>query len=164
MKAITILQPWTSLIACGEKKIETRSWETKYRGKIAIHAGKKYQNPFEVSQEIFTNICRCLRIKKLDDWHDLERGKVIAIADLVDCVKIEAYNFNTKGVINGIWLVNGDYIEGIELDFGDYTLGRYVWILENVQLINPVPARGQQRLWNWDEKLFKLEGEKYENS
>ncbi|KXG09931.1 hypothetical protein AT864_01491 [Anoxybacillus sp. P3H1B] len=40
MKAITIKQPWATLIALGEKKFETRSWKTNYRGKIAIHAGK----------------------------------------------------------------------------------------------------------------------------
>lgn len=40
MKAITILQPWAALIACGAKKIETRSWYTDHRGQIAIHAGK----------------------------------------------------------------------------------------------------------------------------
>jgi hypothetical protein len=39
MKAITILQPWASLIACNAKQIEIRSWATKYRGEIAIHAG-----------------------------------------------------------------------------------------------------------------------------
>lgn len=38
MKAITIWQPWASLIACGVKQYETRSWPTKYRGPIAIHA------------------------------------------------------------------------------------------------------------------------------
>ena len=38
MKALTILQPWASLIACGAKMIETRSWSTAYRGEIAIHA------------------------------------------------------------------------------------------------------------------------------
>jgi hypothetical protein len=40
MKALTILEPWASIIACGAKQIETRSWSTKYRGSIAIHAGK----------------------------------------------------------------------------------------------------------------------------
>ena len=39
-KAITIRQPWAGLIAVGEKIYETRSWPTKYRGPIAIHAGK----------------------------------------------------------------------------------------------------------------------------
>ena len=41
MKAITIWQPWASLLACGGKRFETRSWATSYRGPIAIHAAKK---------------------------------------------------------------------------------------------------------------------------
>lgn len=41
MKALTLIQPWATLIMLGEKQIETRSWNTKYRGKLAIHAGKK---------------------------------------------------------------------------------------------------------------------------
>lgn len=38
VKTLTLLQPWASLVACGAKKIETRSWATKYRGPLAIHA------------------------------------------------------------------------------------------------------------------------------
>jgi hypothetical protein len=41
MKSITIIQPWATLIALGEKKYETRGWPTKHRGPLAIHAGKK---------------------------------------------------------------------------------------------------------------------------
>ncbi|MEZ7793182.1 ASCH domain-containing protein [Niallia circulans] len=33
-------QPWATLIALGGKEFETRSWQTKYLGKLAIHAGK----------------------------------------------------------------------------------------------------------------------------
>lgn len=40
MKAITIKQPWATLILLKEKQFETRSWQTKYGGSIAIHAGK----------------------------------------------------------------------------------------------------------------------------
>lgn len=42
MKAISLWQPWASLVAVGAKKIETRSWATKYRGSLAIHATKKW--------------------------------------------------------------------------------------------------------------------------
>lgn len=38
MKALTLTQPWASLVALGEKRIETRSWGTSYRGELAIHA------------------------------------------------------------------------------------------------------------------------------
>jgi activating signal cointegrator 1 len=40
MKALTLLQPWASLVAAGLKTIETRSWSTRYRGPLAIHASK----------------------------------------------------------------------------------------------------------------------------
>ena len=40
MKVLTIRQPWASLIIHGYKKFEFRSWQTKYRGDLLIHAGK----------------------------------------------------------------------------------------------------------------------------
>ena len=39
MKVLTLKQPWATLVAEGIKKYEFRSWKTKYRGKILIHAG-----------------------------------------------------------------------------------------------------------------------------
>jgi len=41
MRALTIHQPWASLIAAGLKTIETRAWATKHRGQIVIHAGQQ---------------------------------------------------------------------------------------------------------------------------
>lgn len=41
MKALTLHQPWASLIALGVKTVETRSWSTAYRGPLAIHAAKR---------------------------------------------------------------------------------------------------------------------------
>ena len=38
MKAISLLQPWATLVSIGAKRVETRSWRTDYRGPIAIHA------------------------------------------------------------------------------------------------------------------------------
>lgn len=40
MKALTVHQPWATLIAIGAKRLETRSWSTSYRGPLAIHAAK----------------------------------------------------------------------------------------------------------------------------
>lgn len=41
MKALTLHQPWASLVAIGAKTIETRSWRTSYRGPLAMHAAKR---------------------------------------------------------------------------------------------------------------------------
>lgn len=40
MKVLTIKQPWATLIMQGYKRFEFRSWQTKYRGDLLIHAGK----------------------------------------------------------------------------------------------------------------------------
>ena len=42
MKALTLTQPWASLVASGYKCVETRSWHTQYRGPLAIHAAKGF--------------------------------------------------------------------------------------------------------------------------
>jgi len=134
MKALTILQPWASLIACGAKKIETRSWATKYRGPIAIHAGKieaKVKN-----KEIEAAIESALFYRTNSLY--LPHGCVIATTNLIDCFEM-----------TDEWIGN---LSQDELAFGWFDIGRYAWILGGpVHQINPVPAKGMQGLWNWDE-------------
>lgn len=131
MKTITILQPWASLIACGAKRIETRSWSTSHRGPLAIHAGRTVP-----SMEFFTP-----RVEKALWNEDTPFGKVIAIAELVDCVEM------TNERIAAWREKYGDD----EIAFGHFEPGRYAWILANVRRIEPVPAKGRQRLWEWEQ-------------
>ena len=138
MKAITIKQPWASLIALGEKKFETRSWQTKHRGQIAIHAGKSFdKKAFETFAEVFKEY----GIKTVDE---LPVGAVIGTVNLIDCHK----------VINEFLIeasTTGPNIRGREFYFGDYTEGRYAWELSNLQVLaEPVPAKGKLSLWEWD--------------
>lgn len=133
MKAISILQPWATLIAVGAKRIETRSWATKYRGPLAIHASKGL--PKEGIPVIA--VTEAQRLAKADRFLDLPRGVVIATCNMVDCIQI------------------GDEFPGTisdqEYAFGDYEYGRYAWILEDVRpLPEPVPAKGMLGLWNWE--------------
>lgn len=44
MWALTLRQPWASLVAIGVKQVETRSWTTAYRGPLAIHSSKRLSN------------------------------------------------------------------------------------------------------------------------
>ena len=53
MKALTLYQPWATLIAIGAKKIETRSWGTNYRGPLAIHAGKNREWEYLINETPF---------------------------------------------------------------------------------------------------------------
>lgn len=168
MKAITILQPWASLIACGAKQYETRSWKTNYRGKIAIHAGlknppKQGDIPFEVFNAITSELARYYGAWR-NDWHlggtinspdgtengiDIPLGFVIATADLVDCLEVEGCYMDEFPF--GSLLVDGTIIDDNEFAFGDYSKGRYAWQLENIQILKePIPAKGKQGLWNFN--------------
>ena len=144
MKAITILEPWASLIAYGEKKIETRSWETKYRGRIVIHAGK--------SKKYIRGVIAKFNGIQLPDKFTLNYGKVIAIADLVDCTQFVHSLIPGRNTI----LLNGEEVTEKEIAFGDCTVGRWAWVLENVQRVEPLPAKGQQRIWNLDVPALEI--------
>jgi len=141
VKAITIKQPWATLISLGEKKFETRSWQTKYRGALAIHAGKSVdkeacQNPW---------IKGVLKEHGITSYKDLPTGVVIATVELKDCYKVEA----TLGYASV--LSKGKTIDGLEVAFGDYTEGRYAWELDSLQVFSePVVAKGQLSLWEWE--------------
>ncbi len=144
MKALTIIQPWASLIASGIKRFETRSWPTRYRGPIAIHAGlsDRYYGTFGY-QDIL------VAAGQMPEWaeyiarfaddppHEIPFGAVIATAELVECWEIHSPNFR-------LW--------ANEAIFGDYTPGRYAWELTNIKpLETPVKTRGYQGLWDWNE-------------
>ena len=58
MKAISIKQPWASLIAHGIKDIENRSWRTNYRGRVLIHAGASKKEGWRLNDLQRTHLWR----------------------------------------------------------------------------------------------------------
>lgn len=154
MKAITILAPFPNLIKLKQKHYETRGWKTSYRGPIAIHVGKGLQYIKLAFQEPFKT---ALQPIQLDGGYNADSfclGHVIAIADLVDCLEVVgrvSLKIGDEKRVAAV-LENGTKIYGNELAFGDYSIGRYAWLLENVRSIEPVPAKGMQRLWEWEGK------------
>ena len=156
MKAITLYNPHAILAALWEKKFETRSWETKYRGPLAIHMAKN--SPLEfLALEATEPFCSVLNKHEIF-FPETDAGKVIAVVDLVDCFKIfqeddrAAYATN----VGPLYIPAKDYCSVVipknsnEYFFGDYTPGRFVWKLENPRLLKqPVPAKGMQRIWNF---------------
>ncbi|MEK3726805.1 MULTISPECIES: ASCH domain-containing protein [unclassified Lysinibacillus] len=140
MKAVTIKQPWATLIALGVKKFETRSWQTKHRGQIAIHAGKSIDK--DACNEYW--IKSTLVEHGIKSFEELPTGVVIAVADLIDCYKVKA----TVGFVSV--LSKGKALDGLEVAFGDYTEGRYAWELANLQVLSePIAAKGKLSLWEW---------------
>ena len=142
MKALTIWQPWASLLACGAKRFETRSWATSYRGPIAIHAAKK--NVSDVLCILPVSLARKMKESIGTELKELPTGAVIATAELVNVWNI-AYH-------PGTYIPRlGDYfVPEKERDFGDWTPGRFAWEFSNMKLITPVSAKGKQGLWNFE--------------
>lgn len=141
LKAITIKQPWATLIALGEKKYETRSWQTKHLGPLAIHAGKSIDK--EACE--YPPIKQALQKHGILDFKNLPTGCVIATTEIIACHKIPS-DETPEGIEFGKKLV------GKEVYFGDFDTGRFAWELANLQVLSePVPAKGQLSLWNWDE-------------
>ncbi len=157
MKAITVYQPWASLIAVGAKKYETRSWSTNYRGPIAIHAGKKPFTNNEYTDGELYPFAYALNLPDIYSFDTLTLGAVIATAELVDCHKIIARYGDNHPCIH--YQPFNAYMQeipiiGNELLLGDWTPGRYAWELTNVKMLpEPIPVRGQQGLWEWKEQL-----------
>jgi hypothetical protein len=73
VKALSLTQPWATLIADGRKTIETRSWPTIFRGRIAIHAAKS----------IDSTACQDFGYKS----ESLPRGAILGTAELYSCVR-----------------------------------------------------------------------------
>jgi hypothetical protein len=85
MRALTILQPWAEMIARGVKRVENRTWRTKYRGPLAIHAGKSMA--WMESEDAAAWPERYgVELPRNDE---LTFGAIIAVAELVDCVRVE---------------------------------------------------------------------------
>lgn len=134
MKALTLTQPWASLVAIGAKKIETRSWSTKYRGPLAIHAAKGF--PKEAREVCGLPMFSAnLFLGGYNGRDDLPLGMVVATCQLME-VQLITHPF--------------DLPANQEITFGDYTIGRYMWYLADVRrLAVPVPAKGMLGLWEW---------------
>lgn len=160
MKALTLTQPWATLVAIGSKRIETRSWATTYRGRLLIHAGK---GPGNLGWMQMQHLCRHVEPFKsvltpiLNDRHPgevLPFGAIVATCELRNVARIESYEDEEWSglVLNyGTHINYAPYEEDQERAFGDYTPGRYAWLLANVRALpTPIPAKGQLGLWEWE--------------
>lgn len=148
MKTLTLLQPWASLIEIGAKRIETRSWTSTYRGPLAIHAGKGATTDV-VRLAFIEPFKSVLNAAGYRLFSQLTRGALIATCQLVSVIPV--YKITDRGFYQWTGPDGRDYrfdLTDQERAFGDYTFGRYAWLLADVdELSTPVPARGALGLW-----------------
>lgn len=128
MKVLTIKQPFASLIAEGYKEYEFRTWKTKYRGPLLIHAG------LGVDKEAMK------RYEKLN--LNYPKGKIIAKVNLTDCLEVD--NNLKRKLKEKNYLV---YQGAINSNKKEYALK-----LENVEKIEEISIKGKLSFWHYDYK------------
>ena len=131
MKAITIRQPWATLIAVGAKQYETRSWRTTYLGPLAIHSSKTF-NIHDRKWASF--LSRPLAREGIGHISELPLGAIVAVCTLAVCIRTSE-TLRKK-------------LDNSEKLYGNFADGRYAWRLTNVRLLaKPIATRGYQSLW-----------------
>lgn len=134
MRIITLWEPWATLMAIGAKRIETRSWATKYRGALAIHASKYLMKPLALE-----DILQSPHFKEAMASAIMSPGKIVAVVDLVECAPVEKCHRLGDLACNWKWKE--------EQALGNYEPGRFAWITGDLfRLPCPIPHKGGQGL------------------
>lgn len=142
MKAITVKQPWASLIVMGIKPIENRTWKTNFRGRVLIHAGKGKQ--YSIHQLLSIDQKRAFE-KAVGYEYDFNKmfpkGAIIGSVEIVDCIQDSASMWAENIAIN-------KYIDGELVD----TKFMWHWVLANPIIFPvPIPAKGKLSFWEFDQ-------------
>lgn len=133
MKTLTIRQPWGSAIAHFGKTTENRTWATRYRGPLAIHAGSRLPGRRDL-----LDLCEYIAVLGGGNPVEVLRNSaalsaVVAVAELTDMCSRSTDNDVLMWCTCGPWAV----------------AGQHHWRLGNVRpLAEPVPAKGQLGLWD----------------
>lgn len=120
LKALSFRQPWASLVLDGRKTLDLRTWETKYRGPLAVYA----------SLDVEKDACRAQGV----DTATLTTGALIGIVELVDVIPLDesAYNARAAEHLNG----------------RPFREGLYGWVLANPRwLETPQVVKGRLNLF-----------------
>ena len=155
MYAITLHQPWATLIALGVKTVETRSWPAPERllGQvIAIHAGRR------VVRRPGHRIEGKLRDRVGRDWsRAIPSGAVVATATLAGMAQVKYVDPMTGHAVHDdsteVGCAVGRGRTSVD-PWGDFSPGRWLWFLDDVAALpDPAPAVGRQGFWHWDPEV-----------
>ena len=132
VKALSLWQPWASLIADGRKKIETRHWPpppSLLGQQIAIHAAKKVE----------LSACEDFGY----DAKKIPRGAIVCVVRLDSYERFQA---RKKKEMLDAALMRG-VMEG---NYGDFSEGRYGWYMSLlIRFTEPISVNGHQGIWDW---------------
>ncbi len=128
MKCLTIQQPWAHAIFNQGKDMENRSWRTKYRGPLLIHAGVSRKN-FTAAGQLAWGVK--YPGYETDHEKNCKFGAIIGVCCVIGCEPSSFFNKNLWSTGSG---------------FG--------WQLSDAfEFLTPVPLKGKQGLFNVPDDL-----------
>ena len=154
LRAITIWQPWASLLVAGIKLHETRSWPTTHRGPLLIHAAKRWSRPQRDAIASTPGLRHALRHLRspndetaklapgdlpahLAHAATLPRGSLLGLVHLTTCLPAD----------DALALLTPEQ-RRLEHPLGHFTPTRFAWHCHPVETFTPpLPAVGQQGFW-----------------
>jgi hypothetical protein len=151
MKALTVYQPWASLIIVGAKPFEFRGWDFTKREhgllgeRIVIHAGARPVKPVEIED----------LLRRLGSDDDMTGLVVDQARELLERVRA-AHKYRVLPLAAGLGTAiigrprNAGIIFGANVADSDRGAFNFAWPLTDVRRFDvPIPARGAQGFWRW---------------
>lgn len=133
MKALSIRQPWAESILCGAKDVENRSFATKYRGTIAVHASQTV-GPIAEQVAAAKFVGPLTRGFDCSGFGRLSYGALVGLVDIVGIVSTR---------------------EGFDPPASPWYVGPFGWLLANPRRIEIVRYRGRLGLFDVDDSLIR---------
>lgn len=164
-KALSLIQPWASLLVSGLKQCETRSWKTEYRGPLLIHASKRWNASLRdlCVREPFASALRKIGIDLPGMGpNGMPFGAIVGRVDLIDCFRIECVVtaaethpcFGHDGAATLFEIQKRLFVTDLERAFGDYSPHRYAWFCVNADRFDtPIPCNGALNLFDVSDDL-----------
>ena len=129
MKVLSLTEPFATLIYEKKKLVETRSLKTNYRGELYIHASMTKISKSDLEDK---------ELMSLVENKNMNFGNIICKCNLVDCI------YMTKEYVEDMKKNNHQ-----EYICGEYSEGRYAWILDDVEPISSIKAKGNLNIWQF---------------
>jgi len=125
MKALSIRHPWVDLILAGTKTVEVRTWATRYRGPLLLHAS----GGFGISEREAS-----ARLKQPPP-DPAGLSAVVGIADLIDCRPVRKEDWKRAAL-------------------PPLTGRLWAWVLEDARALGPIPCAGKRTLFDIEEEVI----------
>lgn len=144
--AISLLQPWATLVILGAKKFETRNWKlngSKVPSDLYIHSS------FRVPHDFFEVMAR-EPFKQFDYFFIKDKAVVCPVGSIIGKVRVTRQDTTVDWIfdhtMHGLGKLNRKW--EMEHAFGDYGPNRYAWKLEDpIRLPEPVRCKGSLGRW-----------------